>query len=55
MTDTVHDLGKVFCNAYHLSQRPGDEKAGYWSGWWLAHDFMQWHGRILTVQAVPGL
>ena len=47
MTDTVRDLGAkiVLANTYHLSQRPGDELVAQMGG---LHDFMQWHGPILT-------
>lgn len=47
MTDTVRDLGAkiILANTYHLSQRPGDELVAQMGG---LHDFMQWHGPILT-------
>ncbi len=35
----------LLANAYHLSQRPGDELVRELGG---LHDFMQWHGPILT-------
>lgn len=47
MTNTVRDLGAkiILANTYHLSQRPGDELIAQMGG---LHDFMQWHGPILT-------
>ena len=45
--DTVASLGTkiLLANTYHLSMRPGAETVAELGG---LHDFMQWHGPILT-------
>ena len=45
--DDLHAMGAqmILSNAYHLHLRPGDELVRELGG---LHDFMQWHGPILT-------
>lgn len=45
--ETVHDLGAqiVLSNTYHLAMRPGADLVAEMGG---LHDFMNWHGPILT-------
>ncbi len=47
LMDTVASLGTkiLLANTYHLSMRPGAETVAELGG---LHDFMQWHGPILT-------
>ena len=47
LMDTVASLGTkiLLANTYHLSMRPGPETVAELGG---LHDFMQWHGPILT-------
>ena len=46
-TETVKDLGAqiVLANTYHLAMRPGADTVAELGG---LHDFMNWHGPILT-------
>ena len=46
-TETVKDLGAqiVLANTYHLAMRPGADTIAELGG---LHDFMNWHGPILT-------
>ena len=46
-TETVKDLGAQFvlANTYHLAMRPGADTIAELGG---LHDFMNWHGPILT-------
>ncbi len=47
ITETVKDLGAqiVLANTYHLAMRPGADTVAELGG---LHDFMNWHGPILT-------
>ena len=47
MPRTLTELGAkiILANTYHLSQRPGADLVAQMGG---LHDFMQWHGPILT-------
>ena len=47
MPRTLVELGAkiILANTYHLSQRPGADLVAQMGG---LHDFMQWHGPILT-------
>ena len=47
MTSTLSELGTkiLLANTYHLSMRPGADLVAEMGG---LHDFMQWHGPILT-------
>jgi len=47
LPSTLASLGTkiLLANTYHLSQRPGPETVAEMGG---LHDFMQWHGPILT-------
>ena len=47
LMDTVASLGTkiLLANTYHLAMRPGAETVAELGG---LHDFMQWHGPILT-------
>ena len=53
-TETVKGLGAqiVLANTYHLAMRPGADLIDELGG---LHNFMNWHGPILTDSVIPGI